>query len=310
MYSFSYLEPVCCSMSSSNCCFLTCIQVSQEAGQVVWYSPLLQNFPQFIVIHTVKGFGIVNKAEIDLFLELSCFFDDPADVGNLISGSSAFSKPFSGSLLFLADPLEKTLMLGKTEGKRRRGRQRRRWWDSITNSRDMDLSNSGIVKDREARCVAVHEQRVGRDWTTTALFLEQNPNSSTWHESPFTVQLLQTFPPQLLILLHPSHFVLWCSKEVSDTLHIVSSFCVFAPVVPLFTLPVSVPLIFQDNRDVLSSRTPQTCLLLLPLSFQHTFLCTSHSPHCSVLRSSTYYHMGFGVTWSQLLEIFKYLYSY
>ena len=78
-------------MSSSNCCFLTCIQVSQEAGQVVWYSHLLQNFPQFIVIHTVKGFGVVNKAEIDVFLELSCFFDDPADVGNLISGSSAFS---------------------------------------------------------------------------------------------------------------------------------------------------------------------------------------------------------------------------
>ena len=83
---------VCYSMSSSNCCFLTCIQVSQEAGQVVWYSHLFQNFPQFIVIHTVKGFGIVNKAEVDGFLELSCFFDDPADVGNLISGPSAFSK--------------------------------------------------------------------------------------------------------------------------------------------------------------------------------------------------------------------------
>ena len=79
-------------MSSSNCCFLTCIQVSQEVDQVVWYSHLFQNFAQFIVIHTVKGFGIVNKAEIDGFLELSCFFDDPADVGNLISGSSAFSK--------------------------------------------------------------------------------------------------------------------------------------------------------------------------------------------------------------------------
>ena len=79
-------------MSSSNCCFLTCIQVSQEAGQVVWYSQLFQNFPQFIVIHTVKGFGIVNQAEIDVFLELSCFFHDPADVGNLISGSSALSK--------------------------------------------------------------------------------------------------------------------------------------------------------------------------------------------------------------------------
>ena len=75
-------------MSSSNCCFLTCIQVSQEAGQVVWYSHLLQNFPQFIVIHTVKGFAIVNKAEIVVFLELSCFFD----VGTLISGSSAFSR--------------------------------------------------------------------------------------------------------------------------------------------------------------------------------------------------------------------------
>ena len=79
-------------MSSSSCCFLTCIQVSQEAGQVVWYSHLLKNFPQFIVIHTVEGFGIVNKEEIDVFLELSCFFDDPADVGNLISVSSAFSK--------------------------------------------------------------------------------------------------------------------------------------------------------------------------------------------------------------------------
>ena len=79
-------------MSSSNCCFLTCIQVSQESGQVVWYSRVFQNFPQFIVIHTVEGFGIVNNAEINGFLELSCFFDDPADIGNLISGSSAFSK--------------------------------------------------------------------------------------------------------------------------------------------------------------------------------------------------------------------------
>ena len=84
-------------MSSFNCCFLTCIQVSQEAGQVVWYSQLFQSFLQFIVIHTVKGFGIVNKAEIDVFLESSCFFDDPVDVGNLISGSSAFSKT---SLIF------------------------------------------------------------------------------------------------------------------------------------------------------------------------------------------------------------------
>ena len=79
-------------MSGFNCCFLTCIQISQEAGQVVWYSHLLKNFPQFVVIHTVKGFRIVNKAEIDVFLELSCFFYGPTDVSNLISGSSAFSK--------------------------------------------------------------------------------------------------------------------------------------------------------------------------------------------------------------------------
>ena len=92
MYSFSYLEPVCCSMSSSNCCFLTCIQISHEADQVVWYSCLFQNFPQFIVIHTVKGFGRVDKAEIDVFLELSCIFHDAVDVGNLISGSSASFK--------------------------------------------------------------------------------------------------------------------------------------------------------------------------------------------------------------------------
>ena len=92
MYSFLDLETVCCTMSSSNCCFLTCIYVSQEAGHVVWYSHLFQNFPQFIVIHIVKGFDIVNRAEIGVFLELSCFFDDPVDVGNLISGSSAFSK--------------------------------------------------------------------------------------------------------------------------------------------------------------------------------------------------------------------------
>ena len=70
-----------------------CIQISQEEGKVVWYSHFLKNFPQFVVIHTVKGFGIVNKAEVDVFLKLSCFFYDPTDVGNLISCSSSFSKP-------------------------------------------------------------------------------------------------------------------------------------------------------------------------------------------------------------------------
>ena len=79
-------------MSSSNCCFLTCIQVLQEAGKVVWYSHLLKNFPQFVVIYIVKDFSIVNEAEVDVSLEFSCFLYDPTDVGNLISGSSAFSK--------------------------------------------------------------------------------------------------------------------------------------------------------------------------------------------------------------------------
>ena len=92
MYSFPDLEPVVCSKSSSNCYFLTCIQISQEAGKVVWYSHLLKNFSQFVVIHIVKGHGVVNKAEIDVFMELSCLFYDPMDVSNLISGSFAFSK--------------------------------------------------------------------------------------------------------------------------------------------------------------------------------------------------------------------------
>ena len=95
MYSFFNLKPVCYSMSSSNCCFLTCIQVSQKAGKMVWYSYLLKNCQQFVVIPTVKGFSVVNEAEVDVFLlsmELSNFFYDPTDVDNLISGSSAFSK--------------------------------------------------------------------------------------------------------------------------------------------------------------------------------------------------------------------------
>ena len=99
MYSFWVLqsdvlqfEPVYCSISSSNCCFLICIQISQETGKVVWFSHLFNNFQQSVVIHTVIGFGIVNKAEVDALLVFSCFSDNPTDVGNSISGSSAFSK--------------------------------------------------------------------------------------------------------------------------------------------------------------------------------------------------------------------------
>ena len=92
MNSFLNFEAVRCSISGSNCCFLSYIQVSQKTGQVVWYSHLLKNFPQFVLNHIVKGFGAVNKVEVDIFLEFSCFFYDPTDPSNLISGSSAFSK--------------------------------------------------------------------------------------------------------------------------------------------------------------------------------------------------------------------------
>ena len=107
MYSFPNLEPVCFSMSDSNCCFLTCIQISQEAGKVAWYFHILKNFLQFIVIHTVKGFDIVNEAEVDVFLKFSSFFYDPAAVGNLISGSSAFSKSSLNIWKFMAHVLLK-----------------------------------------------------------------------------------------------------------------------------------------------------------------------------------------------------------
>ena len=103
MYSFPNLEPVCCSMFTSNCFFLTCIQISQEAGKVAWYSHPLKNFPQFVVIYTVKGFSIVNEAEVD-FLEFSCFFYDPTDVDNLISSSSAFSKSRLNIWKFMLKP--------------------------------------------------------------------------------------------------------------------------------------------------------------------------------------------------------------
>ena len=108
MYSFSYLEPVCCSMSASNCCFLICIQISQEADKMVWYSHLLKNFPQYIVIHTVKGFSIVSEA--DVFLEFSCFFYDPLNVHNLISGSASFFKSSLNIWKFTAHVLLKPVL--------------------------------------------------------------------------------------------------------------------------------------------------------------------------------------------------------
>ena len=106
-YSFPSLEPVCCSTSGSKCCFLFCIQVSQEAGQGVCYSHLFKNFPYFVVIHTVKVFGTVSKAEVDIFLELSCFFYDPLDVSNLMSSSFAFSKSSLNTWKFMVHVLLK-----------------------------------------------------------------------------------------------------------------------------------------------------------------------------------------------------------
>ena len=91
-------------MSGSKCFFLTCIQISQETGQVVWDSHLFKDFSQLLVIHTVKGFG-VSKVEEDVFLELSCFFDDTMDVGNLISGSSAFDQ---------CKEIDENIRMGKT----------------------------------------------------------------------------------------------------------------------------------------------------------------------------------------------------
>ena len=101
-YSLPNFEPVCYSMSSSNYCFLTCIQVSQETDKVVWYSHLFKNFPQVISdSHSQRLLTIVNEAELDVFLEFPCFFYDLMNVGNLISGSYAISKPStSGSSWF------------------------------------------------------------------------------------------------------------------------------------------------------------------------------------------------------------------
>ena len=99
-------------MPVSNCCFLTWIQVSQDAGKVAWYSHLLKNFPQFVVIHTVKGFSVVNEAEVDVFLEFLCFFYDPTAVGNLISSSSALSKSILNMWEFLVHILLKPSLKG------------------------------------------------------------------------------------------------------------------------------------------------------------------------------------------------------
>ena len=117
MYSFPKIAPEHFFLSSYNCCFLTCKQASQEAGKVVWYSHLFKNFSQFVVIYTVKGFSIVNEAEVDVFLEFSCFFYDRTDDGNLIPGFSAFSKSSLNIWKFLVHVLLKAGFQGEASFK-------------------------------------------------------------------------------------------------------------------------------------------------------------------------------------------------
>ena len=93
MYSFPNFESVHCFISSSNWCFLTYKQVSQETGKVIWYSHLFKNFPQIVVIQTIKDFRVVNEIEVNVLLKFPCFLHDPMNADNLISGSSASSKP-------------------------------------------------------------------------------------------------------------------------------------------------------------------------------------------------------------------------
>ena len=109
-YSFLDLEPISCSIQGSNCCFLTYIQIPQEVGKMVWYSHLSKSFPQFVMIHSVKCFSIVDETEIAAFLKFPCFLYNPANVGNLISSSSSFSKPSLDIWKFLVCLMPKSSM--------------------------------------------------------------------------------------------------------------------------------------------------------------------------------------------------------
>ena len=174
MYSFLNLEPVHCSMSGSNCWFLTGLQISQEATKVVWYSHLFKNFPQFVVMHTVKGFSVVNEAEVDAFLEFPCFFCDLAYVGNFICDSSTFSKSSLNICKFMVHVLLKPCLENFEHCLTSVwGWQRMRWLDGITDSTDMSLSElQELVMDRGAWRAEIHG--VPQRWTGLSDWSELN----------------------------------------------------------------------------------------------------------------------------------------
>ena len=187
MYSFSYLEPVCCSMSSSNCCFLTCIQISQEADQVIWYSHLFQNFPQFISYEQYEKKGRYQN-----------------------------SNTFLGHWIVGVNSLEKTLMLGKIKVRRRRGQQKMRWLDGITDSMDMSLSKLGeMVKDRDVWRAAVHEITNSLMWLSDWTICEWTIQSLVFlyltdfrkHNTPYI------HPHSLLYLPQKSHCIVSATIE-------------------------------------------------------------------------------------------------